>query len=207
MTSTTPKPGLILRCTAVLALTAASSAATAQNVVITGTDDPASVANSDDSTTALPAGGGGEDTVTLTGNYGSDTYEVQAFENVDVIDAVPNLDLTKVATISGTAVPAAGAALGDEIIYTYTVTNTGNVTMNTLALTDVHNNAATATNDLSDIECTTIAEGSAGNNPAGDTTLPATNDNSILTLGRGDTVTCTATYTVEQADIDTLQNP
>lgn len=197
MKTNTTTMAWFLRGTAVMALTVAGAAAQAQNVAVPGggTDEPPAIATT----------GGIQNTVTLTGDYGGDTYEVEAFEKVDVETAAADLDITKVATIDGNAVPATGAVLGDEITYTYVVSNTGNVTMTTLALVDAHSNAATATGDLSAIVCDDIDEGIAATNPAGDTTLPTTNDNTILTLGAGDSVTCTATYTVEQADIDTLQ--
>lgn len=193
MTTSTSKMTWLLRGTAILALTIAGSAASAQNIVLTPTDDGAA------------DGAGIDNTVTLTGDYGGDTYEITAFENVDVETADPDLDITKVATIDGAAVPATGAKVGDVITYTYTVVNTGNVTMSNLALTDNHINAATATGDLSAIVCSDPDDGIEANNPAGDTILPTTNDNTITALGWGDTVVCTATYTVEQADIDTLQ--
>ena len=193
------------RGTAIIALTAFGTAGIAQTVIV-GTDDPSVTTNGNDVQSGAEVGGI-ENTATLTGDYVSNgtttSYQVQAFENVDVADAVPNLDLTKVATSTGSLT---AAVAGDVLTYTYTVTNNGNVTMTTLALTDVHNNAATATGDLSAIVCDTITQGAVAGTTTTDTVLPATNDNSIISLGVGDSVTCTASYTVEQADVDTLQN-
>ncbi len=195
MTPNTTPMAWLLRGTAILALTVAGTAAMAQDVTLPSTDD------------GTADGAGIDNTVTLTGNYGGDEYTITAFENVDVEAANADLDITKTATMDddNSAIPAGGVVVGDVIRYTYLVNNPGNVTMTTLALVDNHLNAATATGDLSDIVCSTITESALATNTTGDTTLPTTNDNTILTLGAGDSVTCVATYTVEQADIDTLQ--
>ena len=67
--------------------------------------------------------------------------------------------------------------VGDTITYTYDVENTGNVTLTNVTVTDNHSG-------LSAISCTP-AQGS--------------------TLAPAETMTCTATYTITQADVDTGQ--
>jgi large repetitive protein len=68
-------------------------------------------------------------------------------------------------------------ALGDTITYTYDIVNTGNVTLTNVTVSDAHAG-------LSAITCTP-AQGSS--------------------LAPGDTMQCTATYTVTQADVDAGQ--
>ena len=73
------------------------------------------------------------------------------------------------------------ADAGDTIAYTYEVTNTGNQTLTSLDVTD----SFTAPGDLANLSaiiCAAI--------PQGGTMLP------------GETTTCTATYTLDQDDID-----
>jgi uncharacterized repeat protein (TIGR01451 family) len=78
-------------------------------------------------------------------------------------------------TVVKTATPGAAGAAGDVVTYSFLVTNTGNVTMDNV---DIHENTFTGTGTLSPITC------------------PAT------TLVPGASTTCTATYTLTQADAD-----
>ena len=84
----------------------------------------------------------------------------------------PAVSVDKVASITS------GAAVGDVITYTYTVENTGNVTLTDVTLTDAHTSAA------------------------GTAALSISSGGVIATLAPGDSVDLTATYTVTQADID-----
>src|SRR4051794_11836657 len=77
-------------------------------------------------------------------------------------------------TVEKSASPTTFAAAGTPISYTYVVTNNGNVTLTNVRVTDPHA-------DLSPIVC--------------DPTQPAT-------LEPGDTMTCEATYTTTQADVN-----
>ena len=77
-------------------------------------------------------------------------------------------------TLAKTADLTANAAVGDLVTYSYLVTNTGNVSLTNVAVSDVHSGTGT----LSAI-------------------TPASAD-----LAPGATETFTATYTVTQADID-----
>ena len=79
------------------------------------------------------------------------------------------ISIVKSATIDSAAAPPAVAKLGDKVVYSYTVTNTGNT-----PLTNVM-----------------VADSKVGAPPCGSTTLAA-----------GGHTTCTASYTVTQADID-----
>ena len=165
-----------------------------------------------------------ENTVTVTGSYDGTDYENTAFENVDVETANPNLTVTKTADITS------GAAVGDEITYTYLVANTGNVILDDVSFSDSHRRAnasgGTETETLAVGNCFvstdtyfddsasasatveyddtgTITSGTApvaSDLNGGDTTFTASNDG-ITDFGPGDIVTCTAAYTVTQYDI------
>jgi uncharacterized repeat protein (TIGR01451 family) len=88
--------------------------------------------------------------------------------------ATPALTIVKTASPSGPAVFHAG----DTVTYTYAVTNTGNVTEKTVGIVE---GTFTGTGVLSAVTC-----------PAG-----------AATLAPGASVSCTATYKLTQADIDT----
>ena len=90
-------------------------------------------------------------------------------ESVTPIAAAPELEIVKTADVT------ANAAVGDVITYTYRVTNTGNVTVNNVMVSDVH-------------------EGTGSLGPIS----PA----NVATLAVGDFVEFTAQYTMTQDDID-----
>lgn len=102
---------------------------------------------------------------------------------------------------------------GDTIPYTFLVTNTGEITMNSVAVSDPSIGAVTcpAAGDTitysfavtntgtSTVSGISIAEGAfSGTGPAPAVTCPA----GATALAPGATVTCTGTYTVTQADAD-----
>ena len=86
---------------------------------------------------------------------------------------------------------------GQTLTYTYDVTNTGNQTLTGVAVADVHGGLGAAPVPGSETLLT-------DSGPTGDSTDGAT-DGSWDTLGPGDTVRFSATYTVTQGDIDELQ--
>ena len=81
--------------------------------------------------------------------------------------------------------------------YTYRVTNSGNQTITGVSLSDAHNGSGPAP--------------APGGETLFDDVLPladstdASNNSTWDTLAPGDTVEFTATYTVTQQDVDTLQ--
>ena len=113
-------------------------------------------------------------------------------QSVSVENANPVLTVTKTPSFTDGGA-GTGAEPGDEITYTYVVTNAGNVTISGITLDDAHDGAGTApvpgTPTLTD------------NGTAGDSTDDGA-DASYDTLAPGDTLTYTATYTVLQADVD-----
>ena len=92
-----------------------------------------------------------------------------ADESITVAVAAPD------ATLSKTASNDANVTVGEVITYTYTVTNTGNVTLTALSISDAH----------------------AGSDP-----LSVISPASVASLAVGDSVDFTATYVVTQDDID-----
>lgn len=106
--------------------------------------------------------------------------------------ANPQIIIAKTANVTG------DVAVGETITYTYTVTNTGNLTLTNAAVSDVHTSAA-GTVSLP-IAGDTLATDAA---PAGDSTDVAAGDASWSSLAPNDVVTFTATYVVTQADVDT----
>ena len=90
------------------------------------------------------------------------------------VEQTPALTLDKVADVTSVSM------VGDEIIYTFTATNTGNVTLTDADITD-------PLPGLSALSC---------QSPVG------TSVTTPVTLGPGGVLECTATYAVTQADLD-----
>jgi uncharacterized repeat protein (TIGR01451 family) len=90
----------------------------------------------------------------------------------------PGLSVTKSSATTG--VDAAGA----KISYSFKVTNTGNVTLTKVALTDTQSNSGEAL-DAPGISCPAPDSGST-----------------VASLAPGASVTCTGTYTVTTADVN-----
>ena len=112
--------------------------------------------------------------------------------HVTVAPAAPAMLVTK------TANPTSNLKAGDVITYTYTVKNTGNVTLNNISLSDVQNAAGPTPIPGSEILSTDLP-------PLNDSTDATPNDGVWSNIAPGDTITFTATYTVKQSDVDTLQ--
>ena len=109
-------------------------------------------------------------TATAAATPASGTYvPATADETVVTETFAPELDVVKTADVTS------DLALGDVVTYTYAVTNTGNVTINNVSVTDSHSGAG----------------------PLGAIT-PA----NVTTLAVGDSVDFTASYTITQADLD-----
>ncbi len=138
-----------------------------------------------------------------TGSFGTllgSTLTVPAAKVVAGADFVCVFSNTKGApqfSIIKTPSTAGPISVGNNIIYTYTVKNIGNVTMTGVTVSDAHNGSGTFTGPGSEALVTDTA-------PLGDTTDAAINNNWDQ-LGVGDTIKFTATYVVTQNDIDTLQ--
>ena len=134
-----------------------------------------------------------DNTAASQGSYGGSTITSNsATVNVPVGTANPSFIVVK------TASPTSNLQAGDVVTYTYKVTNNGNVTLRNISLTDVHNASGPAPVPGAEVISNDVP-------PLGDST-DATPANGIWSiLAPGDTVTFTATYTVKQSDVDTLQ--
>lgn len=109
-----------------------------------------------------------------------------------IVPGAPSLSVTK------TADDTSDVSVGQVLTYSYVVINTGNQTLSNLFLSDIHNGSGPAPSPAN--EALTNDTG-----PPGDSTDGTPNDGLWDSLGPGDEITFTATYTVTQNDIDTLQ--
>ena len=111
---------------------------------------------------------------------------------VPVVAANPSLEVTKTPSV------LFGVSAGQTITYTYTVKNNGNVTISAISLNDVHNAVGPAPAPATEFISTDAA-------PLNDSSDASNLDAIWDSLAPGDTITFTATYTVKQSDVDTLQ--
>jgi len=100
------------------------------------------------------------------------------------------------AVITKTPSITSNADLGDTITYTYTVTNTGNITLDNVSISDAHNGAGTLSSIFGEI--LTNTSGLSSDN--------ISNDGIITSLSPGDSASFEATYDVVQGDIDAQSN-
>ena len=118
----------------------------------------------------IDAGGAITNTATADGTpVGGTLIPATADESVAPEGPAPQADFTKIADVT------TDLSVGDIVTYTYSVTNTGNVSLSDISVSDVH---------------------------AGTGTLSAITPATISSLAVGDSVDFTATYEVTQADID-----
>lgn len=114
-------------------------------------------------------------------------------ETVTMAAADPRLTIVKNADIT------AGARVGDVITYTYLVTNTGNIRIDNVSVSDTHKGVPGALSPGNEA----ITDNS---DTRGDSDVDGTpNDGVWDVLYPGDSITLTATYTVTQDDVDNLQ--
>ena len=109
-----------------------------------------------------------------------------------ILNLNPQLTIVKIADTAGPAVA------NDVITYTYTVTNTGNLTINDVSIADVHNGYGTLPVPTGETLTSDVS-------PFGNSTDVTPNNGTWSVLASGDAVTFTASYTVTQTDVDLLQ--
>jgi uncharacterized repeat protein (TIGR01451 family) len=148
----------------------------------------------------MPAFATINNTVTASG-FGPGLAPVSggASASVDVANALPTIGVLKTATFAtpltddlngnGLADP------GDKITYTYIVTNSGNVTLKNVFVTDAHDGAGTPPAIIVPTSVTTDL------GTPGDSSDPVTTDSDWGVLGPKDVITFKSTYTVVAADI------
>lgn len=131
-----------------------------------------------------------DNTASAGGTYGAANINSNSSTvNVTVVPPTSSMQVTK------TASPTSNLSAGQVVTYTYTVKNTGNVSIKNISMADMHNAAGPAPVPGSEI-LSLPANGSTDNTPA---------DGVWSNLAPGDTVTFTATYTVQQIDVDQRQ--
>ena len=112
-------------------------------------------------------------------------------QSASVAAANPTLTVTKTPAFTDGGA-GTGAEPGDVITYTYTVTNSGNVTLTDVSLADVHDGTGTLSGPTLD----------SITNTSGNSVDTNGTDGVVDVLAPGDALTFTATYTVTQADVD-----
>ena len=103
----------------------------------------------------------------------------------------PSLSITK------NADDTTDVVAGQTITYTYVVTNTGNITIDGISVSDLHGGSGPAPVPLGETLATDAS-------PSGDSSDATANNGVWSTLAPGDSVTFSSTYVVTQADIDLL---
>ena len=133
-----------------------------------------------------PAGGGANGRLTSLG------FTCPSFPAPDPTPvANPDITVTKIADLN------TNVSVGQTVTYTYDVTNTGDVTISNIDLSDSHNGNGVPPVPGSEVLQNDVA-------PIGNSNDSAV-DGIWDTLAPGDTVRFTATYVVTQGDVDLLQ--
>ena len=140
-----------------------------------------------------------DNTVTVTGSSPTGTNDViaTADETVDVVDAINELEIIKTATLNDEINSDGFAEAGETITYTFDVRNSGNVTLTNVGVNDTTN----ATNGpVIPTDEFVFDDAGAATSDSIDAAINGVWDS----LAPGDTIRFSATYTVTQTDVDTL---
>ena len=134
-----------------------------------------------------------DNTASAEGTYnGNPVVSNTVSVSVQVSPPLPALEVSK------TASPDTNVTAGTTVTYTYTVRNSGNQTLTNISLNDVHNGSGPAPAPGNEFLSTDFGA-------PNDSTDGTANDGVWSTLAPGDVITLTATYTLTQTDVDTLQ--
>lgn len=168
--------------------------------------------NSGDGTWVIPSLlGGASETLTLEGvvDTGQEGNVITNFTTA--ADSIANDETDTTGDVLSASVEVANPLLavtksanqtlnvpaGVSVVYTYSVTNVGNVPLTNINLSDVHNGSGVPPVPAGPVLTTDVA-------PAGDST-DISGDNIWDTLGPNDVVEFQGTYIVQQEDVDNLQ--
>jgi hypothetical protein len=141
---------------------------------------------------AVPVSATIDNTAKATGSYGA----LQVLSN-DITVQVPVNSASSI-QVTKTADDTTDVTAGQVVTYTYVVRNTGNAALTNISLADSHN--ASGPIPVPGGEILSDDQGTAN-----DSSDASSNDGIWSTLAPGDAITLTATYTVTQSDVDTLQ--
>jgi Domain of unknown function DUF11 len=151
----------------------------------------------------VPAYASVDNTVTVTGTApGGVVITETATENVFVVPDSAAVTVVKAISFApGGDVDNDGIAdVGDSIAYTYTVTNSGNVTLANVSVADAHDGVGTAPTVAVPAVVTTDS-GSIAAGTLNDSSDPVTGDGDWDVLGPGDVIVFTAGYIVVNGDL------
>ncbi len=143
----------------------------------------------------LDGNGGGDGDIDNTATASTSTSSGPLSESKSLavpITILPRLSISKLANTGGPV------NAGNVITYTFTVANTGNVTISNVQVTDIHNGNGVPPVPASE---TLFIDGGT----AGDSTDTISNDANWSVLRPSDTIRFQGSYAVIQADIDNLQ--
>lgn len=147
--------------------------------------------------TATPAFATIDNTVTVMGTaVGGPVNGVvaTASESVDVVNADPRLQIVKTAVLNDEVNSDNLAEVGETTTYTYTVTNTGNVTIRDIVIQDTHEGVLLSPAPAGEAIIT------EGPNQPSDIGIP--NDGEIEFLDVGAVATFTITLPITQEEVD-----
>ncbi|MFT3673320.1 hypothetical protein [Aestuariivirga sp.] len=150
---------------------------------------------------ASPAYATINNTATASGTAGSTPVTASDTVAVDVVNAAPATTVTKTWALTTDLNGDGNADIGDVVTYTYVVTNSGNVTIQDVKLTDAHAGAGAALVFTNPTAVTTdfkVPGDIAGT--TNDSTNVNFTDNDWDVLGPGDVLTFRSTYTIVSAD-------
>ena len=150
---------------------------------------------------AAAGANGVSNTATSTGTFdGTDTTSLPSAPGLATIQPDPELVIVKTAALQKVA-PNIGvdAEVGDTILYTYVISNTGNVAIDDVKVNDTHEGTPLLQSVFVEDEAT-LVEGPLAN--SADASQSGGTDGNWDTLAAGASVTFTYTHTVTQTEYD-----
>jgi hypothetical protein len=141
-----------------------------------------------------------ENSATATGTPVSGTLAAVTPSTAETqIPANPKMSINKVAVITTDTGTVGSADVGDVITYTYTVVNTGNVTISSVSINDIHEGVALSGEPSNEA----MGLGADGPLAPGTVSSDAVSDNGVWSVFRpGATITFTYVHTVTQTEVD-----
>jgi uncharacterized repeat protein (TIGR01451 family) len=142
-----------------------------------------------------------ENSATATGTPTTGTLGTVTPATAEVaIPANPKLFIDKVGVITTDNGSSGVADVGDIITYTYTVVNTGNVTISGLSINDIHEGVALSGQPKGE---TLTSDGPLATASPAVPSVDSVSNNAVYTTVRpGATITFTYVHTVTQAEVD-----